>query len=242
MHYTNSEQTPINSDHILHTKNDITVTEIFNQMYGDVSTSTTFYSEKCQKCTNCRVCKLLRKTPTNPQIAISEQQSIKDGLVFNKEEKRYYSPMPWKTSPSLLRNNKDIAILAHQSMKRKAHKNKLHPPMIRETFQSMLDNHFIIKTDNLPEGNGKDDGLRTHIKNNPHCHFTVNTIAYKPSSQSTKTRITNDATRKTSKKAPSLNSLLMVGNPQYNISTMIMNWRLKPLIYQNFSTEFLSTQ
>ena len=46
--------------------------------------------------------------------------------------------MPWKLSPNLLGNNKDIATKAHQNMKIKAHKNKQHPPMIKETFQSII--------------------------------------------------------------------------------------------------------
>ena len=39
--------------------------------------------------------------------------------------------MPWKMSPKLLGNNKDVALKAHQSIKVKAHKNKEHPPMIK---------------------------------------------------------------------------------------------------------------
>ena len=169
----------------------------------------------------------MQTTPHDPQIAIAQQDSIKNAIVFNKEEKRFYSPMPWKLSPSLLRNNKDIAIKAHQNMKKKAHKNKDHPAMVRETFQSMIDNKFITKASDLPPGNGANDGLRRHITENPNSHFTVNTIVFKPSSTSTKTRITNDATRKTSKYSPSINSLLMTGNPQFSITNMILNWRLK---------------
>ena len=76
----------------------------------------------------------MSKTPIDPQIAMSEQESIKNGLVFNKQEKRFYSRMPWKSSPSLLRNNKQIAITAHQNMKKKAHKHSDHPSMIKDTF------------------------------------------------------------------------------------------------------------
>ena len=171
---------------------------------------------------------------------MSEQENIKNGVIFNKQEKRFYSRMPWKSSPSLLRNNKHIAIAAHQNMKKKAHKHPDHPSMIKDTFQSMLDNQFIIKTENLPSGNGKSDGLRTHIMENTNCHFTVNTIVFKPSSQSTKTRITWDATRKTSKKGPSLNSLLMKGFPQYNISKMIINWRLKAFALSTDISKFFN--
>ena len=169
----------------------------------------------------------MQLSPQDPQIAISQQQSIKDGIIFNKEEKRFYSPMPWRSSPSLLQNNRDIAAKAHHNMKKKAHKNKDHPPMVKETFQSMLDNKFVIKTSDLPQGNGTNDGLRRDITENKRSHFTVNTIVFKPSSTSTKTRITNDATRKTSKHSPSINSLLMTGNPQFNITNMLLSWRLK---------------
>ena len=71
-------------------------------------------------------------------------------MTFNEKEKCFYSRMPWKSSPSLLGNNTEVAIKSHQNLKRKAHKNELHPPMIKETFQSMLSNEFIIKTDLLP--------------------------------------------------------------------------------------------
>ena len=169
----------------------------------------------------------MQTTPNDPQIAISQQESIKNAIIFNKEENRFYSPMPWKSNPSLLKNNKDIAIKAHQNMKRKVHKNKDHPAMVKETFQSMVDNKFVINTSDLPPGNGINDGLRRHITDNPKSHFIVNTIVFKPSSTSTKTRITNDATRKTSKNSPSINSILMTGNPQFSITNMILSWRLK---------------
>merc|ERR1712002_18427 len=91
----------------------------------------------------------------------------------------------------------------------------------------MVDNKFVINTSDLPPGNGVNDGLRRHITDNPNSHFTVNTIVFKPSSTSTKTRITNDATRKTSKNSPSINSILMTGNPQLSITNMILSWRLK---------------
>ena len=170
----------------------------------------------------------MKKCPSDPQIAISEQESIKNAMTFNEKEKCFYSRMPWKSSPSLLGNNKDVAIKSHQNLKRKAHKNELHPPMIKETFQSMLNNEFIIKTDLLPPGNGVNDGLRNHIQSNPNKHYTVNTVVYKPSSTSTKTRITWDGTRKTSKNSPSINSILMSGNPQYNLTKMLLNWKLRP--------------
>ena len=144
----------------------------------------------------------MKKCPSDPQIAISEQESIKNAMTFNEKEKCFYSRMPWKSSPSLLGNNKDVAIKSHQNLKRKAHKNELHPPMIKETFQSMLNNEFIVKTDLLPPGNGVNDGLRNHIQSNPNKHYTVNTVVYKPSSTSTKTRITWDGTRKTTKNSP----------------------------------------
>ena len=105
----------------------------------------------------------MKKCPSDPQIAISEQESIKNAMTFNEKEKCFYSRMPWKSSPSLLRNNKDVAIKSHQNLKRKAHKNELHPPMIKETFQSMLNNEFIVKTDLLPPGNGVDDVIQTNI-------------------------------------------------------------------------------
>ena len=130
----------------------------------------------------------MKKNPTDPQIAISEQESIKNSMVFNETEKCFYSRMPWKLSPSLLGNNTDIAVKAHQNMKKKAHKDKSHPIMIKETFQSMVNNGFIVKTDLLPPGNGVDDGFRNHIQGNPNKHYTVNTVVYKPSSTSTKTR------------------------------------------------------
>ena len=91
----------------------------------------------------------MKKCPSDPQIAISEQESIKNDMTFNEKEKCFYSRMPWKSSPSLLGNNTDVPIKSHQNLKRKAHKNELHPPMIKETFQSMLSNEFIIKTDLL---------------------------------------------------------------------------------------------
>ena len=170
----------------------------------------------------------MKKNPSDPRIAISEQESIKNSMVFNEKEKCFYSRMPWKLSQSLLGNNTDIAIKAHQSMKKKAHKDKSHPPMIKETFQSMINNGFIVKTNLLPPGNGIVDGLRNHIQGNTNKHYTVNTVVYQPSSTSTKMRITWDGSRKTSKNSLPINSFLMSGNPQYNLTKRLLKWKLKP--------------
>ena len=148
--------------------------------------------------------------------------------------------MPWKMSPKLLGNNRDVAIKAHQNVKTKAHKDKEHPPMVKQAFQSMLDNSFIIKTASLPPGNGISDGLRNHIENNPKRHYTVNTVVYKPSSTSTKTRITWDGSRKTSKHSPTINSLLMSGNPQYSLTKMILNWKLKTFALSTDISKFFN--
>ena len=114
----------------------------------------------------------MKKCPSDPQIAISEQEAIKNAMIFNEKERCFYSPMPWKSSPSILGDNTEVAIKSHQNLKKKAHRNESHPPMIKETFQSMLSNEFIIKTDLLPPGNGLDDGLRNHIQSVPNKHFT----------------------------------------------------------------------
>ena len=182
----------------------------------------------------------MKKCPSDPQIAISEQEAIKNAMIFNEKERCFYSPMPWKSSPSILGNNTEVAIKSHQNLKKKAHRNELHPPMIKETFQSMLSNEFIIKTDLLPPGNGLDDGLRNHIQSIPNKHFTVNTIVYKPSSTSTKTRITWDGTRKTNRNSPPINSILMSGNPQYNLTKMLLNWKLRPFALSTDISKFFN--
>ena len=76
--------------------------------------------------------------------------------------------------------------------------------------------------------------------NNPRRHYTVNTVVYKPSSTSTKTRITWDGSRKTSKHSPTINSILMSGNPQYSLTKMLLNWKLRTFALSTDISKFFN--
>ena len=59
--------------------------DLYNQIIGDSGTEKTFYLERCTACAHCKICKLMKKKPTDPQIAISEQVSIKNSIVFSEK-------------------------------------------------------------------------------------------------------------------------------------------------------------
>ena len=86
---------------------------------------------------------------------------------------------------------------SHQALVKKANKDPEAVSLAKQSFESMQENGFIIKTSKLPFGTGKNDGLQTDILTNKNIHFTPKTLVKKLSSTSTKLRVAWDASRTT---------------------------------------------
>ena len=181
----------------------------------------------------------MAQTQKHPAFQKTEDDQIKNCISFNEKESRFYSKIPWSQNPKIIQSNMSIATKSHIALLKKASKDPESIALARESFQSMQDNGFLIKTSKLPFGSGN-DGLQTDIITNKNIHVTPKTFVKKLSSTSTKLRVAWDASRTTTQNKFSLNDILLGGIPQYSLVKTLLNWRLKKVAVSTDISKFFN--
>ena len=153
------------------------------------------------------------------QLLFNELVTFEEDQVTGKGH--FQSPLPLRgDAPERLGNNFQEANKANINMLRKLHKNNDDLLAVKQEFESLLSQKFIIPFHDLPLN------VQEEIEGGGPQVFIPNSIAWKEKSHSTKTRLCFDASRQ-SPGCSALNSLLLKGSSNYNIVKTLVFFCLK---------------
>ena len=116
-----------------------------------------------------------------------------------------------------IRDNQESADKYNLALVNKLQKDPQAKNDVKNEWEKLLSLGFMAKLEDLPKK------VQDEINSNTR-HFIPNTIAYKETSASTKTRICWDSSR-SSKQSASLNSILMKGAAEYSVIKMLVKFR-----------------
>ena len=149
----------------------------------------------------CGSCKCGNCHPGGKNMTLQEERElsmIEEGLSFNSETGRWCAKYPWKIDPSLLPNNRYIAVATLKSTEKRLLRNPLHAETYRRQMNDLLERKVarLVSEDELKAYNG------------PKYYISHHDVL-KPESQSTAMRIVFNSSAKA--KGLSLNECLAKG-------------------------------
>ena len=167
---------------------------------------------QCNSCQNCKICKNMRTVNASSYNAYREQLAMEDLVKFTppgKDENGSFSSLlPLKPyNIGSIRDNQESADKYNLALVNKLQKDPQAKDDVKNEWKKLVSLGFLVKLEDLSKE------VQDEINSNTR-HFIPNTIAYKESSASTKTRICWDSSR-SSKQSASLNSILMKGAAEY---------------------------
>ena len=90
----------------------------------------------------CGSCKCGNCHPGGKNMTLQEERElsmIEEGLSFNSETGRWWAKYPWKIDPSLLPNNRYIAVATLKSTEKRLLRNPLHAETYRRQMNDLLE-------------------------------------------------------------------------------------------------------
>ena len=164
----------------------------------------------------------MRKVNASSYNAFREQLVMEDLVKFTPptEDKNgfFSSLLPLKPyNVRSIRDNQESADKYNLALVTKLQKDPRAKDDVKNEWEKLVNLGFLVKFVDLPKD------VQDEINSNTR-HFIAQTIAYKESSASTKTRICWDSSR-SSKESASLNSILMKGAAEYSVAKMLIKFR-----------------